>query len=320
MAATRWLFGAARRLLAAHGWCAGLCLAIGASSASAATDTAHLTVHDLTGRLTAARLGELAGAAQKDLDGIVAFWATTPRVEEFGKIRVEFDQPRRDIYSAVFRFAAVDGRKTRVVTIFGANGRPQMMVHKLTHAVFPNPDKLIRNMMGIPTEVRLGNPLTFPMCGFGNDEWVLALRRARAYIPLRELGPDHQQWGMSTRGDLPIVVDLARQHAAYAESGSFGTYLLDAHGIDRVKMFNARSRGAQRPWREVFGAELSELEASWLKALDGAEAGHATEIGRLSGLVQANPATACAQAQGGPIRESEPARPDARRGPGRRSR
>jgi hypothetical protein len=158
------------------------------------------------------------------------------------------------------------------------------------------------------------------MCGFHNDEWVLALRRANAYIPLRELGPDHKQWGMSTRGDLPIVVDLARQHAAYAESGSFGAYLLEAHGVDRVKAFNARSRGGQRPWREAFGADLPELETSWLKALDTAAAGHADAITRLTGLVRADPASACVQAQGGPTKEIEPAKPDVRRGPGRRSR
>jgi len=73
--------------------------------------------------------------------------------------------------------ATHDGRRVRVVRVFGVGNEPQMVHHKLTHAVFPTPDKLIRNMMGIPMEARFGNPLTFPMCGGRADDWALALRR-----------------------------------------------------------------------------------------------------------------------------------------------
>ena len=65
------------------------------------------------------------------------------------------------------------------------------MVHKLTHALFPTEDKLIRNMMGIPTELRFGNPCSFPMCGYDPDAWVTAIRRTGSYIPLDGLGEAH---------------------------------------------------------------------------------------------------------------------------------
>ena len=36
------------------------------------------------------------------------------------------------------------------VRVFGVEREPQMVAHKLTHAVFISPDKLVRNIMGIP--------------------------------------------------------------------------------------------------------------------------------------------------------------------------
>lgn len=135
------------------------------------------------------------------------------------------DAPRRDVYSCVFFWETSGSRRTRVVQVFGTEGSPQMPAHKLTSAVFPNWDKLIRNIMGTLAEERVGNPLTFPACGLDDDDWVLALRRSGAYLPLRDLGPDHESWGMGDSGGGKLVIhDRDRQHRAYAEAGSFGAY------------------------------------------------------------------------------------------------
>jgi hypothetical protein len=36
-------------------------------------------------------------------------------------------------------------------------------------------------MMGEASEIRFGNPLSFPMCGFNKDEWVMAILQAGSF-------------------------------------------------------------------------------------------------------------------------------------------
>ena len=266
-------------------------------SSTGAMETKNLIAGDRTGQLTDAQIRDLTLRAEEALAQILGFYSTGPRNERFGKIRIEYDHSRKGTYAAVFLWGQEEGRKVRIVRVFGVTEAVQMMAHKLTHAVFPNKDKLIRNMMGIPMESRFGNPITFPMCGFTCDEWVYALRQNQSYIPLEELGPEHKDWGMSTRGELPIVVDKARQHAAYAESGSFGAFLLDTYGIAKVKAFNKESGGKKRPWEKVFGASLKELEQKWVQAVDSSQSPGGKNIPTLLKLLQKDPQTACSNAQ-----------------------
>jgi hypothetical protein len=251
-----------------------------------------------TGKLSNDQLKSLADQAQAMLENILTFWSADPGIARFGKIRVVFDVPRRDVYSSVFYWDKKDGRPTRIVGVFGTDGLPQMMAHKLTSAVFPNKDKLIRNMMGILTEVQVGNPLTFPMCGFGSDDWVLALLKTKSYIPLNKLGPDHESWGMRDDGGGRLSIhDKAKQHRAYAETGSFGTYLFTTYGINKIKQFNRLSHKKDRPWREVFGIDLQELEANWINTLRASENTTGGDVPVVLKLHESNPGTACAEAQ-----------------------
>lgn len=204
---------------------------------------------------------------------------------------------RREISASAFFWKKEGWRRARVVRVWGANKEPQLMVHKLTHAVFPNPDKLIRNMMGIPMEAQFGNYLSFPMCGFSNDAWVLALRQVNMYIPLSELGPDHKQWGMSTREGLPITLNLSRQQASYAEAGSFGTYLLNTYGIEKVKAFAELSFQRMRPWEGVFGVTLDELEDNWIKTLKAKQKDEKENVLILKKLLEHSPYQARFNAQ-----------------------
>jgi hypothetical protein len=269
------------------------------SQASDATlETSHLIVRDATGKLSNEQLKRLADDAQETTNRILAFWSADSGIARFGKIRVLFDVPRRDVYSSVFYWDKKGDQNIRVVRVFGTDGESQMMAHKLTSAVFPQKDKLIRNMMGILTEAQVGNPLTFPMCGFGSDEWVLALLKARSYIPLNELGPDHESWGMKDAGGGKLsILDKAKQHKAYAETGSFGNYLFQAYGINRIKKFQRLSQEKVRPWQDVFGIGMQELEADWLKALRTNGKTKEENVATVSKLFERNPGTACAEAQ-----------------------
>lgn len=261
-------------------------------------ETRDLVVSDATGRLSNEQLQRLTDHAQKTLDRVLAFWSTDPGTGRFGKIRVVFDEPRRDVYSSIFYWEKKGDQRTRVVRVFGTEDLPQMMAHKLASAVFPQEDKLIRNLMGILTEAKVGNTLTFPMCGFRSDEWVLALRETKTYLPLNELGPDHESWGMKDSGGGKLSIhDRAKQHKAYAETGSFGNYLYQTYGVNKIKQFQRRSHERVRPWQEVFGVGMQELEANWLKSLPVDGKSKPEDVATITKLFERNPGTACADAQ-----------------------
>jgi hypothetical protein len=261
-------------------------------------ETRHLIVSDATGKVSDDQLKSLADQAQAMLDRILSFWSADPGIDRFGKIRVVLDAPRRDIYSSVFYWEKQDGQRVRNVRVFRSEGSPQMMAHKLTSAIFPQKDKLIRNMMGILTEGQVGNPLTFPMCGFCSDAWVLALLKTKSYIPLNELGPDHESWGMKDDGGGKLeILDKARQHKAYAEAGSFANYIFQTYGINKLKHLQRLSQEKDRPWRNVFGLSLEDLEANWLKALRAGEKTSEEDVATVLLLIEGNPGTACAEAQ-----------------------
>jgi hypothetical protein len=157
---------------------------------------------------------------------------------------------------------------------------------------------LIRNMMGILTEAQVGNPLTFPMCGFGSDEWVLALLETKSYVPLNELGPDHESWGMQDAGGGRLSIhDKAKQLKAYAETGSFGNYLFQIYGINKIKQFQRLSHEKDRPWQNVFGISMQELEANWLKTLRANGKTREENVSIVLKLFERNPGTACSEAQ-----------------------
>jgi len=277
---------------------AGLLIAGSSPAASAVIEPQHLIVSDATGKLSNDQLKSSADQAQAMLGRILAFWSADSGVDRWGKIRVIFDVPRREVYSCVFYWGGKDGGRTRIVQVFKSEGAPQMLAHKLTSAVFPQKDKLIRNLMGILTEAQVGNPLTFPMCGFCSDEWVLALLKTKSSIRLNELGPDHESWGMKDAGGGKLLIlDKVKQHKAYAETGSFGNYLFRTYGINKIKRLQRLSQTQERPWQEVFGISLQELEANWLNQLRTTAETRAGNVSILLRLLERNPGTACAEAQ-----------------------
>jgi hypothetical protein len=127
---------------------------------------------------------------------------------------------------------------------------------------------------------------------------VLAFLKTKTFIPLNELGPDHESWGMKVGGDgFPSVFDRARQSRAYAEVGSFGSYLIRTYGINKIKQFYELSGRKQRPWQDVFGIGIQELEANWLKTLQADEKIRDENVSTLSKLFERDPNTACLEAQ-----------------------
>lgn len=260
------------------------------------TETARLVVEDVSGRLPPAQFRRFTADADAALQKAMQFWGIPERAEG-GKIRLELHPEYQGRAFAVFQLEKTGGGQQKVVRLYGLDS-PQELFHKLTHALFPTEDKLIRNMMGVPTEERFGNPLSFPLCGRSLDAWVEALRQTGSYIPLRELGEDHESWGMSFRGQMPVVGDRKRQHASYLEAGSFGDFLLKSQGVDKVKAFYRASRRSERPWAQVFGLGLPELEARWIVAVEEYGREHPDEVRSLARLWRADPQNACYETQG----------------------
>ncbi len=276
-----------------------LLLSASASRAwSASVETKDLIVNSTVAILSTDRLKIMAGQAQTMLDRVVAFWSADSRIDRFGKIQVIFDLPDKGDYYSVFYWEETGGGRRRVVRVFGFDQAPQQMAHKLASAVFPQKDKLIRNMMGILTESQIGNRLAFPMCGFDSDDWVSAFLNAKSYLPLAELGPDHESWGMRFAGPGRVsVFDRAKQHKAYAEAGSFGAYFFFFFFIDKFKRLQRLSQHKARPIQEVFGIPAQELEANWLADLKESESTRRESIAMASRLIVANPTTACEKAR-----------------------
>jgi len=270
---------------------------IGIQATGATFETERLVIRDNTGNIFSERFEKLVNKVDSTLTEILRFWSTGPRVEQFGKIIVEFDHPLPKANSSIFFWGKEKGQRVRVVRVFGGGEYPHQLAHKLTSAVFPNPDKLIRNMMGEASEMRFGNPLSFPMCGFDKDFWVIALSQAGSYIPLTKIGPDHSDWGMEIQNNVPKVKDRAKQHASYAEAGSFGEFLINTYGTEKMKQFNQLSRNRPRPWQEVFGITLEQLESKWLEALRLKSREKEEQISTLVTFLKDNPDTACSSAQ-----------------------
>lgn len=270
---------------------------IGIPGAVETVETERLIIRDITGNISSERFEKLVNKVDSTLTKIVQFWSTEPRIKQFGKIIVEFDHSDPKANYSFFFFRKENGQRVRVVRVSGGDEYLHHLAHKLTSAVFPNPDKLIRNMMGEASEIRFGNPLSFPMCGFDNDCWVIALFKTGSYIPLTKIGPDHSDWGMEIDNNVPKVKDRAKQHASYLEAGSFGEFLINTYGIEKMKQFNLLSRNKPRPWKEVFGIALEQLEAKWLEALRLRSRENEENISILVKLLKDNPNTACFSAQ-----------------------
>lgn len=291
-----------------HVWhlacCVLLCGALVWSPAGAAAEcieTPRLNVCDLTqGALSQERFAALAQGTAAALQQVIDFWSADDGTARFGKIRVEFAPPRRGYYATEFHMQRSPAGRLRVIRVWGAVQAPQELVHKLTVAIFPTADKLVRNMMGGAMEATLGNRQSFPGCGYAAASWVLALRDAGAYVPLHELGSGHEAWGMAvgSQGWL-YPTDRRRQHATYAEAVAFGEFLLDSHGKEALaRFYQLAQRRGERPWQEVYGQPLAALEQRWLARMEEERATRAAELRAVSALWSADADTCPAQRPG----------------------
>lgn len=274
---------------------------VGLGTALGATvETERLRVEDSTGALAQERLAAFAVLVEARLAAVAEFWGVDPQTPSLGKIRIVYDAPLRGQCTATF--FQPGGRsqgQSRTVRVFGCDEAPLMLSHKLTSALMPQPDKLLRNMLGALSEDRTGVAASFPSCGQDVDDWARAAARGGVLIPLSELGPDHASWGMRDEGGGRLrAFDRQRQQRAYAEAASFARYLAGVYGLDGLKRLQRLSHtSGARPWREALGADLDELEAGWLRSLRSGSAGREERVGRLVRILNAGPGDPCERAR-----------------------
>jgi hypothetical protein len=271
---------------------------IGIPRIGATLETERLIIRDTTGKMPPEMFERLCRKVDSTLTEVLKFWSAEPRIKELGKIIVEFDHPLQGkVAASFFILRKESGQEVRVVRVFGGNEYPHQLAHKLTSALFRHPDILVRNMMGEASEMRFGNPLSFPMCGFNKDEWVMALLQVGSIIPLAEMGMEQSDWGKEIVDNVPTVKERVKQHTYYLEAGSFGEFLINTYGIEKMKQFYRLSRNKSRPWEEVFGTTLEQLEAKWLEAIKLRSRDQMGNISTLAKLWKKNPIAACYSAQ-----------------------
>jgi hypothetical protein len=271
---------------------------LGIPETGATVETDRLIIRDIIGNLPQERFEKLVSRVDSTLAEVLKFWAADPKIKEFGKIIVEFDHPLRGNVPASFvLYRRESGKEVRVVKVFGGNEYPYQLAHKLTSAVFRHPDILVRNMMGEASEMRFGNPLSFPACGFNKDEWIMVLLQTGSFVPIAKMGTEQSDWGKEIVDEVPTVKERVKQHTYYLEAGSFGEFLINAYGIEKMKQFYQLSKNKSRPWKEVFGTDLEQLEAKWLEAIKIGSRDKMGSIATLTKLWDKNPVNACYSAQ-----------------------
>jgi hypothetical protein len=271
---------------------------LGIPETGATVETERLIFRDITGNMPQERFEKLVSRVDSTLTEVIEFWSAEPGIKEIGKIIVEFDRPLRGNVPASFVvYRKESGKEVRVVKVFGGNEYPHQLAHKLTSAVFRHPDMLVRNMMGEASEMRFGNPQSFPACGFNKDEWVMALLQTGSFVPIAKMGTEQSDWGKEIVDEVPTVKERVKQHTYYLEAGSFGEFLINTYGIEKMKQFYRLSRNKSRPWKEVFGTDLEQLEAKWLEAIKIGSRDKMGNVSTLTKLWNKNPVNACYSAQ-----------------------
>ena len=263
-----------------------------------AAPLSQVPVTDLTHRMTPEAYASFANTARLSLQRVAEYWNVDLNAALSEPISIEFMASSGHLPTSLFFFRAENNKKVKVVRVIGAAESPRQFAHKLTSALFPHQDKLIRNMMGEVAERDLGNRASFPACSKSADEWVAVLINTGSYIPLSQIGTDHADWGMAIINNLPVIRDRKRQHVRYAEAGSFGQYLVDRFGKTKMIEFYWQAKNpSHRPWQEVFGLPLEELEQQWLAQVNQRAAASPETIATLASIWRSNPQTACYQAQ-----------------------
>jgi hypothetical protein len=100
----------------------------------------------------------------------------------------------------------------------------------------------------------------------------------------------------SGRGGVQVF-DRAKQHAAYAEAGSFAAYLVRRYGVHKLKQLQRLSQNKARPFQDVFGAPVEEIEARWRAALRQSEETRRDGVAVVLALIERDPITACRDAR-----------------------
>jgi hypothetical protein len=166
--------------------------------------------------------------------------------------------------------------------------REAAILHELTHVFFPNGNRLLAEGLAVDLQASIGGNPAFP--NFGAPLHALARQRLRAMVgPLRD-GTMLDAIDLSRLDAIPTPrpLELAVGKAFYGEeprgqahlyplAGSFVRFLIDRHGMPRLRALYARTpllprrqdSGSPARWRDVYGRSLGELEHEWKSFIAG---------------------------------------------------
>jgi hypothetical protein len=178
--------------------------------------------------------------------------------------------------------------------------RQAAIAHELVHVFFPNGNRLLAEGLAVYVQAKIGGNPAFP--NFGQPLHEVARARLREMVP--EFAPGCPESlasinlaaldEIATPGPLALKVgqvfygeEPRGQAAIYPLAGSFAEFLIDTHGMDKLRHLymrtplvpHQRCPGPPSRWGDVYGRSLADLELEWKTLMVGPGPDHALSDG-----------------------------------------
>jgi hypothetical protein len=158
------------------------------------------------------------------------------------------------------------------------------VMHELVHVFFPNGNRMLAEGLAIHLQARIGGNPAYP--NFGRPLHETAIDVLRRMVPefvsgnaasldavrLAMLDRIATPSGLRLRvGSRLYQIDEVGLAHTYPLAGSFVTFLIETHGLDRFRALYQRTplkpferdAGSPERWTEVYGSPLEAVERQW---------------------------------------------------------